>query len=144
MGSSSSSRAIRGRKQNAVSKYPAAVSNQSQRAAEIRRDESHSASDWYREGCSVGGRGINLGHTYSLPQGVARTDRLGGERRRHRSAVASEPPELGLSKLASRCGGVSYGQSGHPDCARPGPKMTQSSHQAAAISARNSRRGAAL
>jgi hypothetical protein len=46
------------------------------------------------------GRGINLGARRS------RTDRLGGERGRHRSAVTSEPPGLGFSELASRCGDV--------------------------------------
>jgi hypothetical protein len=71
------------------------------------------------------GRGINLGRTYSLPKGVARTDRLGGERRRHRSAVTSEPPALVFQNwqadvAMSACGEA---QSGHPDCARPGPKM---------------------
>src|SRR6266487_3078742 len=92
----------------------------------IRRNESHGAFDWYREGCFGGGRGINLGHTYSLPWGVARTDRLGGERRRHRSAVQANHRGWGFQNGQADVAVSAYGQSGHPDCARPAPKMTRS------------------
>jgi hypothetical protein len=34
---------------------------------ENQQNQPHGASDWYREGSKVGGRGINPGHTYSLP-----------------------------------------------------------------------------
>lgn len=39
---------------------------------EMMQKEPHGAFDWYPEGCFGGSSGINLGHTYSLPEGVAR------------------------------------------------------------------------